>query len=303
MFRMPCLIHEYEPHAGGLGDLFRSILSHFAMCRRETIPFYVSLEKVPHLQACFVCAKPETISTSTYTKRSIGDYDGTQSILETIQLIKALPTCAVRITSNGTIFHEKQLLQESIPFLFQNVLQPSLNVIGKLESIYLQHNIRPKQYVCVHIRTGDRVIELEQNGSQTSSDCRVRLEIETLHKFHRHIQIWKQNISNNLPIYILSDSISLRRSLLSLDPSYRTLDAQVQHVANGYGKNTEHSYCSTVMEFFFLQNAHTIYMPIYSGFSHIASVLGNCELATPIQTHSMFTHMGPPIIHHIPGNI
>lgn len=297
---MSIILHEFEPQAGGLGDLFRSILSYFALCRRENIHFYVSLEKVPLLQACFTCVKHSQPLTSTYTKRSIGDYDGTSSILDTIQLAKTFDSCEIRITSNGTIFHEKELLHKSIPFLFQ-IIQPSPIVVAKLESIYLQENIRPKQYVCVHIRTGDRILEFEQNGSQTSSDYRINYNSDdVVTTFHQNIQTWKHKFGFNLPIYILSDSLILRKALLPLDTSYHTLNTQIQHTANGFGKNNEESYCSTVTEFYFLQNAHTIYMPIYSGFSHIASVLGNCELATPIQTHCMFTHMGPAIIHHIP---
>ncbi len=296
---MSYLIHEHEPQAGGLGDLFRSILSHFALCKTHGIPFFVSLNHVPHLQACFTCASPSSPAKMTYTKRSIGDYDGTNSITDTIQLVQTLSDCAVKITSNGTLFHKKGLLQSSIHELMSSIIQPSPLVSRALESIFLQENIRPKQYVCVHVRTGDAIMSWEQNKKMLSSDTRFGANQDIVQDTFQQIQAWKEKYSITIPIYILSDSVHLRQRLTSLDVSLRTLPTEIQHIANGYGNNTVNSFCSTVTEFYFLQHAHSIFMPIYSGFSHIASVLGDCRLYTPIKDHCMFTHVGPSTIIHM----
>jgi hypothetical protein len=80
--------------------------------------------------------------------------------------------------------------------------------------------------------------------------------------------------------------------------SYIFLDIDIQHVCNSYGKNTIESFISTLAEFYILSKSAGIIMPVYSGFSHIASIIGTIPLYI-ISDHVLINNLGPQDVFYI----
>ena len=99
----------------------------------------------------------------------------------------------------------------------------------------------------------------------------------------------KEYNKNNLPLIIHSDSNILKNNLKKLNDNLILLDINIQHICNNIGNNNEYSFISTIAEFFIISKASKVFMmDVYSGFSHLASVIGNKELIVNIDDKHMY---------------
>ena len=78
-----------------------------------------------------------------------------------------------------------------------------------------------------------------------------------------------------------------------------SLNIEIQHIAESLGANTRESYISTIAEFFILMKAKTIFMcGSYTGFSHIAAVIGRKPFYVTTRT-DYFRKLGPVEIYDV----
>jgi hypothetical protein len=297
---LPAIIHSYKYGFGGIGDLFRSVLAFHAVCRQSGVEFYISLEETPDYKACFDLKPiPEDIrvESSEYRQRIAADYRGNAFIQQVVQA--AQKKIAVQtVASNVTWLHESALLAVHTPTI-QEIIRPSTLVLAKMEEVYARYGLAPGGYASYHVRCGD-VYMCKESGKGTSPDIRTRLTPQTMSQYAHLLRQFSEKLGGDLPILIHSDSNEFKHQLQALvEPSgnYIFLDMPIQHVANRLGDNTVESYVSTVAEFYLLVKSAAILMPHYSGFSHIASVLGDVPLYGPLapnrEHQDLLASLGP----------
>jgi hypothetical protein len=126
------------------------------------------------------------------------------------------------------------------------------------------------------------------------ADNRINLSIENITNINEYLNYIKEKYNLNLKIIIHSDSQSIKDELYKLNNNYLILDINIQHVANNIGNNSRESFISTIAEFYIMSKAQSIFMiKSYSGFSHIASVIGKNQLYTTNGGHFLYNYFGP----------
>ena len=125
------------------------------------------------------------------------------------------------------------------------------------------------------------------------ADNRIDLSIENIITINEYLNYIKEKYNLNLKIIIHSDTQRIKDELHRLNNNYLILDISIQHVHNNIGNNTRESFISTIAEFYILSRAQSIFMiKSYSGFSHIASIIGKNQLYTT-NGHFLYNYLGP----------
>ena len=289
------IVHGYNYECGGIGDLFRSLVSFHAICKESGIPLYVSFAKIPYFQQCFTCLAPPFHPVETL--RHVAGHDG-NAFIEAIVRSCEDGKKTVYLECNSGFLHAPSRLLSQLPS-FSSLLRPSDDVEAHIRA----HGLVAGCYYSVHVRCGDTFMRAECGGrGNVSYDKRTDVNHDRLVYFDRLIQdcATRNGFDRTKPIVLHSDSAEFKHGLRALNPAYVVLETEIQHVANRYGKNTSDSFLSTVAEFYILTRSCGIIMPIYSGFSHMAAFLGQTELfcsATPSEAwHDEMLASFPPRI-------
>lgn len=281
----PTIVHTYKYGFGGIGDLFRSLIGFHAACQQAGVAFHISLDETPDFKECFELAPiPSFDETPSEYRQHIADHRGNhfiQQALHYAQEKKAIQTVA----SNSSLLHNPTLIATHTPTL-SSLIRPSARTLAKIDEMYSRYSLTRRAYASFHLRCGD-VYMCRESGKGSSPDIRTSLTPENIDIYARILCQFSERLGGTTPILIHSDSNQfkglLREKMAGRPGLFIFLDMPIQHVANRLGDNTVDSYVSTVAEFFMLVNSAAICMPNYSGFSHIASVLGDVPIYGPLR--------------------
>jgi hypothetical protein len=284
------IIHKHNTGCGGIGDFLRSALSFYSLAIRCRYGFCIDLSDNPHLQQCFITPP---ISTHVNMKnaetirllRGIYSIDDMKCVLEKF---KNQPAVYV-LYSNAIGFEKIEDLHAIIPHFFSTIIKPSQLVIDYLNNIYATYGLQKNNYISVHVRCGDRNMCKRSNptvwgdgDNPNRRDFRIDVgDADVPNRYNNLIQtfIKKQDIDANVPIVIHSDSSVFKQKLHAVNPNYKIIDIEIQHIAENIGNNNLDSYVSTIAELYMIANASKIFMPnVYSGFSHLASLINQIPL-------------------------
>lgn len=303
----PVIIHTYKYGFGGIGDLFRSLMSFYAGCREAGVSFHITLDETPDFKECFDIAPiSDTIKTApSEYNQFIADHRGNVFIQQAIRAAFEEKTVQI-VASNVSLLGSPSIIAAHLPSFSSEIIRPSAQTLTKLEEVYLRYGITRGRYASFHVRCGD-VYMCRESGIGRSPDIRTTLSPENIRMYAGLLCRFSEKLPENLPIVIHSDSnqfkLLLREAMHDTSGSYIFMDIPIQHVANRLGDNTLTSYIATVAEFYMLVNSAAICMPIYSGFSHIAAVLGDIPLYGPIYANrehqELLASLGPTKKHSI----
>ncbi len=273
------LIHKHTLGCGGIGDFIRASISFYSICKRYGHQYFISFEGNNLLYNCFETI-PIPQHINNLSKREIDLINGTckfefiQPVLDVLNqgLVCELKSNLVGFESNDNI---NKVRQEYLNV----VLKPTNHIKEAIKNIYNEYNLSDNNYISIHVRCGDRTM-----GSKISKDIRVNIDSEeTYKKYNGMIKYFEKIYSENLPIVLHSDSTVFKNKMKELNPKLIILDIDIKHIAEDIGNNTPNSYISTIAEFYIISKARKIYMPdVYSGFSHIASILEGKQFFTHI---------------------
>lgn len=280
----PVILHTYKYGFGGIGDLFRSLISFHAVCAQRGLAFHITLEETPDFQQCFnLLPVPDFGAIPSEYRQCIADHRGNSFIAQVVEFAEQ-KRAIQRVASNISFLHNPGLITPSIP-AFRTLIQPSALVRAKMEEVYTRYGLTPGSYASFHVRCGD-VYMCKESGKGTSPDIRIILSPATIERYADYLRKFSEHV--DLPILIHSDSNIFKKELQKCisGSKFIFLDMPIQHVANRLGDNTVDSYVSTVGEFYLLVHSAAVCMPNYSGFSHIASVLGDVPLYGPLAPNS-----------------
>ena len=284
-------IHK-ENSGGGIADLLKGMFTLYNECKKMNIKYYLDLSSNPKLKQCFNLPNiPEYYKDFECETLNLMDqiYDYNKFNELIIEKIKK-PKIYYIITNCcgfGNYIEYINNINE-----INNIIKPSLIINEKINNLYNIYNFKENNYISIHFRTGDHnmIKQFNDNINNSNTDIRIELDNNIFEKIINKIDIMnKEYNKDNLPLIIHSDSNILKNNLKKLNDNLILLDINIQHICNNIGNNNEDSFISTISEFFIISKASKVFMmDVYSGFSHLASVIGNKELIVNIDDKHMY---------------
>lgn len=308
------IIHSHNFDCGGLGDFFRSLISFCGLCKQYDINFGINLDQNPLLKACF---KLEPIGESImsqpieYRKCLSGiDELGAKFIEETLK--KAIESRLTQVVlSNCAVIDDRQLILSGISSL-KKVIGPSDLTLAKIQELSQRYGLKDNNYSSFHLRCGDLYMTHRygfQRHRKKIVDRRVNSVADSVEKYSRLLLNCADRLKKDSILIVHSDSSDmkskLRRKLSRSQERDRFvfLDIKPQHTASNLGENSVDSFAMSVAEFYIIAASNNVFMPIYSGFSHLAAVLGDVSLygpESPKKWHKEFMKgFGPSNLLHL----
>jgi hypothetical protein len=295
------IIHKYTFNCGGLGDFIRAIITLYCACKDYDIDYYIDLSE--NKSKCCFDTQPIPEFDKSIPVENIRLKFETKNFVEFIENIKANPKIYYIVT-NYYGYKDCNYITPYIDEITNYVIKPSKLVCDYIYNFYKEHNLNKQGYISLHLRTGDCYIYNEHKESApskfTTDDNRLREgRVDMYDTFIK--KICKQF---DLPIILHCDSIEVKNKLLDMNKDINNLvrtNFLIQHTANLIGENTDESYISTVAEFYIISCAKIVIMPyVYSGFSHIAAIIGKTEFHTKMSfNHITFLSLGPEKISNL----
>jgi hypothetical protein len=292
------IIHCHSSDCGGIGDFIRASLSFFSFCQRNNIEYYINFDENIHLKECFELIDIPDHSSNKNTEHisllgGIYTLNDLEPVLDKIINVKNI----YYIKTNALGFENIDDINKIKEHYFKYILKPSLKVIECIENIYSEYNIHDNNYISIHVRCGDVNMN---NNSANNKDNRINLENDNIYCYYvDSINNFYDNYGDNLSIILHSDSQNFKTEIKNINNKIITLDVNIKHIAENIKDSDINSYISTVAEFYIISKANKIYMPkVYTGFSHIASIINNKPLYTSVN-HANFNYLDNKNITHI----
>lgn len=288
MFGKSAIIFTHKNGCGGAGDLLRGMLSCYAFAVENNIDFYVDFNENENLKQCFEYNTIEyNINNCTHHRTTGGIYnkeyspDNYKLITDLLDNIINNPNIYI-IKSNAIGYVDANSIRLIKNKFFTEILRPSIKVKNNLENIYNKYNLCEKSYISIHVRCGDYNME----NSVGTRDNRINIDMFDISHLDDFIErtIFKIPGNENKKLILHSDSVEFK-NLIKQRNKYTVLDINIKHIAENFGVNDEQSFVDTISELYFISQAHAIIMPfVYTGFSHIASVINSVPLYTNVRS-------------------
>lgn len=289
----PVIIQIHKENAGGgIADLLKGMFTLYNECKKMNIKYYLDLSSNPKLNKCFNLPNiPDHYKDFESETLNLMDQIYDYSKFDKLIITKIKKPKIYYIITNCTGFGNHIEYFNNINEI-NNVLKLSNDVIKKINYLYNIYNLKENNYISIHFRTGDHnmIKQFNENSNNSNTDIRIELDNNIFEKIINKIDLMnKEYNKDNLPLLIHSDSNILKNNLKKLNNNLILLDINIQHVCNNIGNNDEDSFISTICEFFIISKANKVFMmDVYSGFSHLASVIGNKELIVNIDDKHMY---------------
>ena len=290
------IIHIHSLNCSGIADFLKSVISLYTLCKKLNIEYYIDLSYNQNLNKCFITKKiPDYIKNLDYQYINIIDKIYSQEkINEFLEIISNNPKVYYLYT-NCCGFGDINEISLNIHEINKKIIYPSEFVINHINYIYSKYNISENNYISFHIRCGDYNMSNNINNinKHIFPDNRINVSIENIININEYLNNLKLKYNLDLKIIIHSDSQIIKDELYKLNNNYLILDIDIQHVSNSIGSNTNESFISTIAEFYIMSKAHSIFMiKSYSGFSHMATVIGKNQLYTS-NNNFLYNYLGP----------
>ena len=290
------IVHSHGFNCGGMGDFLRSVISFSILCRQHDVNFRINLDQNPLFRECFSISKQHegTLSGDVEYRKNIDGLignSGEEFILDVISQARNSSIPQV-VLSNCAILGAYSVIRSGIDAL-DNFFGPSELTRSKIECLYQKHHLLPGAYTSFHLRCGDRFMDHRfslRRIKGISKDDRVGSFDDAIKKYTDLLLNLAEASNKDSILLVHSDSIDFKikvKKKLKRN-SYRDrfifFDIEPQHTHSEHGEHTVESFSDTVAEFYVMAAAGAIYMPVYSGFSHLAAVLGDVQLYGPETT-------------------
>lgn len=163
-------------------------------------------------------------------------------------------------------------------FNILNFINFNKDIYNKLDNCLTENNLIKNNYICIHLRCGDKYLETKPLLGYCVSDVRFK-----------NINIYQKKIkktlseNENTKILFLCDNNVVKKIIKSKinNENLIILNNKIIHVGYKYNKNDKNiqeGFIDTLVDFLLLIYSKKNYCLSYSGFSIISSLLGNKEL-------------------------
>ena len=286
------IVHSHSFDCGGLGDFFRSLISFCGLCKQNDINFLIDLEQNSLLKACFNVRPIDNsmmLEPIEHRKCLSGiDDSGAKFIAETIRRATESRLTQV-ILSNCAVLGDRPLILSGISSL-KKIIGPSDLTLAKIQELSQRYGLKDGNYASFHLRCGDVFMTRRfglQRYREKIVDRRVSSTTDSVEKYSRLLLNCADLVKKDSVLLVHSDSSDMKSKLrkkISRSPirdRFVFLDVKPQHTASNLGENSFDSFAMSVAEFYIISGSNTVFMPVYSGFSHLAAVLGDVSLYGP----------------------
>jgi hypothetical protein len=287
---MSIIVHNQSYFCGGLGDMFRGIITIFTCAKKYNVDYYVSFEGNLELNECFNVKPIPDRAVYLQSMNRLLKPEHNHILSTMFNIIDLNPPALYNIISNACNVLSKEDFLSSVNFITTHVIKPSSIVESYIQTTLSTNKLIENNYVSFHFRCGDLYIAKENNAETNKHrDTRFLINEDSYSKYEYAVKsfILKYNINTlKIPIVIHSDCLEFKNTLIarliqSHVANVISLDLDIQHTANKIGINFSSSYIETVAEFYVMSRAKSIVMyDVYSGFSHLASIIGDKPLYT-----------------------
>jgi len=280
-FKKTIIIQKHSLCCGGIGDFIRACLSFYSLSQRLNYDYYINFDENVYLKECFVIEEIPNDITNLESEEII--------LLDGIYSYESIKPILDRITSNPKVYYLKsnaigfesnENIQNIKDYFFNNILKPSHKIINFINNIYNNYNIINNNYISVHVRCGDYNMQKNLDQITSSIDKRINIDDNNIYEYYnKMINKVKEDYKINIPVIIHSDSVIFKNKMKEINSEYTYLDLEIKHIAENIGIDNINSFISTISEFYIISKAaKIILLNVYSGFSHIASIIENKEL-------------------------
>jgi hypothetical protein len=248
---------------GGFGDFMRSAFSLYAYCIKNNIDYDIYIPSNP-IQLGIKCIDkkinvPEVMLTVHHTNRD--------KIVSKLDKLRTYNVPFV-VYSNVlfTTVNDLMIYRENFA---KNIVKTEIveKRITEIKNTYIKND----QYVCLHIRCGDK--HISTGGHCKGHTTRNFNDDSIFNKIEECINFLE---SFKLPICLITDSDKFRNTLSS-KYSLITFNTIINHVALP-SNTTDNGVIDTISEFFILSESKTNIMFSHSGFVLWSSLLYNVPL-------------------------
>lgn len=261
------IIH-YQPMCyGGLGDFLRASISLYALSKNMGFEYYIDFEH-PFLKNCFIIHRYLSADDTTYLSPESLQINAKVSEETATNFFSSLDQDKTyKFVSNHYGYIDPTPILEEYN---TSVLGPSEETKQMVSEFLKRTGINDSSYLSLHIRCGDAHLVGSTRNEQ-------RVDMSNMGEFISEIRSFvEEHNPEEYPVVLHTDSLQLKHELFcSLPGMLRDTQAHIQHISEYFGNFTQETVCSTVAEFYFIMGAKKILSPVsYSGFSHIAAVIG-----------------------------
>jgi hypothetical protein len=273
-----CQVYQQEyaenKHATGLGDFIRGTYFLIYFCETYDLNFqihinhpilkflknkqnlYLHTSRLPPISFCnvnnFVCNKTNdnkliiSVVKNTYFEDFIYYLTKQPLINNTLYVYNI-------VYSNHTIPQEhKQMMRY--------ILEPDDEINTKINKIFRNLSITTKQFIVIHVRSGDEYLINDKTVFSKNYLNKIIYEIYLIKQFNTHCNAF----------YLLSDSCLLKKMIIQMCPTIKTVIQEISHLGEGV-KNSDESIKNNLVDFFIMSQASKIFaFTVYehgSGFS------------------------------------
>jgi hypothetical protein len=244
------IVYEFR-NIGGIGDMLRFYSFLFSVCMKHKIRLYylqtgIEIEKYIQLKHKIMYITPQEISHSAVL--NIDNIDDIEKLQDNIYYI-AYPN------------HLYSVYNIEIAF------SPLNNILYFTDEIVTFANkiLNSSNYNSVHLRLGDKFLEVEQQYIICKDDKREYNEDKLIDFF-----------KNNKNIVFFCDNMKYKQKMKELFPDIIVTNLKIGHTA--LNCTTQNESFNTVVEFYLLSNSAHIYKASDSGFSIMASKFNNIPI-------------------------
>jgi len=133
-------------------------------------------------------------------------------------------------------------------------------------------NLKPKTYITIHIRLGDKYLEIKSINNLCPNHSKINDNISK--------NIDKIIKGSNETIYLLSDNKNIKQEYKNKYNQIKINDIDIYHIGLDYKNYKDDIIINTLVEYLILMNSKEIHGITTSGFAFTASILGKIKYIT-----------------------
>jgi hypothetical protein len=252
------VIHIYNFQSNyGIADFLRGALNVFSFCKKRNYEYFIDFCDTP-FKDCFNIPECPKYQIDYFFDFGQRDRDGTFREQELEQFLSNFKE--IKIQSNCINITQELYTEE-----FMEFIKPSQKVMDYIYSLDL-----PKDYLSIHVRLGDSLINQESNYE-------IPMDL---------VKNWNEE---SLPVFLFTDNSALRKkySDVFLTTQHEIIHTNAQDVRD---KTDSTIFIKTIAEFYLIGFSKKVLALKYSGFSHLSSYLYKKELSVPWNNGFNYCH-------------
>lgn len=278
------LVYDFRLNEGGIGDMLKFFSFTLKICIEHNIRLYFLCSN-DYINKHLKLKYEKMYITDSYFNNHNNDtlyYIDMTSIKDRKSLIDYI----INICPNTYYFVKVYFLYEmfringinelyeplSDVFTFSNEVIDNandiFNIIGNIGNIGNSNSSINKNYISIHLRLGDKFLEVDESFVVCKDDEREFNE-ENMFKFIQK--------NNDKTILFFCDNMRCKTYVKDMFDNIFTLDHDIGHTS--FECTTEEQTLNTIIEFYILAKSSHIYKASNSGFSILASKFYNAPIS------------------------